>query len=96
MSDNRASAPPPHQLLNFPDVSNYRGCLQAKEEGGQFFWRVDCDVSEEGWQPIPRTLYEELRKHHGEANLATQPRKQGQSLREEWSKPGGLMDGPFA
>lgn len=57
--------------------------------------------------PDPQVAFEALeaaldaavaaeREHHGEANLATQPRTQGQGLREEWSKPGGLMDGPFA
>lgn len=77
-------------ILRFDDAGNYRGSLEAKEEDGQCYWRVDCDVSEEDWQPIPRSLFEELKKHHDKHDA------KAKALREEWNKPGGLMDGPFA
>lgn len=44
------------------DVSNYRGSLQAGEENGKYYWRVDCDVHDEKWIEIPKSLYEELVK----------------------------------
>ena len=56
--------------FQFEDVSNYRGCLEVKEENNIFFWRVDCDVDEhvllETWQEIPEYLFMALAKFHGE------------------------------
>ena len=54
------------QILQFDDASNYRGCLEAKDEGGQCFWRVDCDVHEQQWEPIPRYLFDALKRYHDE------------------------------
>ena len=53
-------------ILQFGEASNYRGCLEVKEEAGQCFWRVDCDVEDRQWEPIPRYLFDALKKHHGE------------------------------
>ena len=54
------------QVLQFEDASNYRGCLEAKEEDGKCFWRVDCNVHEQAWEEIPRYLFEALKKYHEE------------------------------
>lgn len=52
-------------MIEFDECSNYRGALQAKEENGKFFWRVDCDVgAPTEWREIPSDLYQALERHH--------------------------------
>lgn len=51
-------------MIEFFECSNYRGPLQAKEENGKFFWRVDCDLEETQWSEIPADLWTALKKYH--------------------------------
>ena len=51
-------------MIEFYECANYRGPLQAKEEGGRFFWRVDCDFEETAWSEIPAELWAALKKYH--------------------------------
>lgn len=50
-------------MIEFYECANYRGPLQAKEEGGKFFWRVDCDFEETDWSEIPAELWAALKKY---------------------------------
>ncbi|WP_428421987.1 hypothetical protein [Methylibium sp.] len=54
------------EVLIFEEAGNYRGCLEAKREGDAYFWRVECDVHEQAWEPIPAYLYEALKKYSEE------------------------------
>ena len=54
-------------MIEFYECANYRGPLQAKEEGGKFFWRVDCDFEETDWSEIPAELWAALKKYHEDA-----------------------------
>jgi hypothetical protein len=58
---------PLNELFQFDDACNYRGCLEAKRKGDAFFWRVDCDVHDQQWQPIPQFLYEALKRYADES-----------------------------
>lgn len=60
-------------MIEFYECSNYRGPLQAKEENGKFFWRVDCDVDDEPWREIPAFLWEALRRYHDETAEQRKP-----------------------
>lgn len=53
-------------MIEFNECANYRGALQAKEEGGKFFWQVACDLGEESWSEIPAELWAALKKYHDE------------------------------
>ena len=53
-------------MIRFADVGNYRGELEIREEDGRYFWRVDCDLEDQGWLEIPRYLYEALVRFHSE------------------------------
>jgi len=60
-------------MIEFYECANYRGPLQAKEEDGKFFWRVDCDVDYPQWMEIPAYLYEALRRYHDETAEQRKP-----------------------
>ena len=51
-------------MISFTDVSNYRGELQAKKEGGKYWWRVDSEIDEEEWMEIPEYLFSSLAEFH--------------------------------
>lgn len=51
-------------MIEFAEISNYRGGLQAKQEDGKFFWRVDCDVEDSPWHEIPAYLWYALKQYH--------------------------------
>lgn len=54
-------------MIEFDECGNYRGCLQIKEDELKCYWRVDCDVDEiVEWHEIPRSLYDELVRFHGQ------------------------------
>ena len=56
-------------MIDFMDCSNYRGCVQEKEDGGKYYWRVECDEYEddnEGWTEIPYYLHKALTFFHKE------------------------------
>lgn len=57
------------EMIEFYECANYRGPLQAKEERGKYYWRVDCDVDEEEykvWHEIPEYLYEAMKLYYEE------------------------------
>lgn len=60
-------------MIEFYECSNYRGPLQAKEEGGKFFWRVDCDFEETEWNEIPAELWAALKKYHDDTAEQRKP-----------------------
>ena len=64
-------------MIEFYECANYRGCLQAKEEGGQFYWRVDCDFEETEWAEIPADLYAALKKYHDDTAEQRKPPPEG-------------------
>jgi hypothetical protein len=47
--------------------------LQVKEDGGKFFWRVDCDFEETEWSEIPAELYAALKKYHDDTAEQRKP-----------------------
>ena len=53
-------------MIEFYECANYRGPLRAKEEGGKYFWCVDCDLfdDETRWTEIPAALWRALKKYH--------------------------------
>jgi len=57
-------------MIQFDECANYRGALQAKSEGGKFFWRVDCDFDEEAWHEIPEYLWIALLRFHAKTAAA--------------------------
>jgi len=60
-------------MIEFYECSNYRGPLQVKEDGGKFFWRVDCDFGETEWSEIPAELYAALKKYHDDTAEQRKP-----------------------
>ena len=45
------------------DIGNYRGDLHIKNEGGKYYWAVECDLyddSEWKWKEISKGLFEAL------------------------------------
>ena len=51
-------------------IDNRYGYLIVKEDQGRFYWSItDCSYhgdSEEGWEEIPKSLYDELIKFEKE------------------------------
>ena len=41
-------------------IGNYRGNLQIANNDNKYYWRVNCDVHDEGWIEISKSLYNEL------------------------------------
>ncbi|MFM7008001.1 MAG: hypothetical protein ACKO0Z_01495 [Betaproteobacteria bacterium] len=50
--------------IEFLDCLNNSGILEAKEEGGKYYWRVSCFTHERTWNEISPALWEALREHH--------------------------------
>ena len=52
------------KLIEFDECSNYRGGLQVRHNGEVYWWRVYCDVNDEHWHRITKSLGEALFRHH--------------------------------
>lgn len=48
------------------EIGNYYGCLNAKEEGGRFYWSIE-NYDGHHWQEIPKYLYDALVKFETES-----------------------------
>lgn len=69
-------------MIEFYECANYRGPLQVKEDGGKFFWRVDCDFEEMTWVEIPAYLWSALAKYHAETAESRKPEPDDDDLEE--------------
>jgi hypothetical protein len=56
-------------MIEFDDVGNYRGNLQAKAENDKYYWRVDSEIDDEPWEEIPEYLYNALTRFHSKESL---------------------------
>ena len=45
--------------MDIGEIGNYYGCLQVKEEGGEYFWAIE-NWDGHYWEKIPKALYDEL------------------------------------
>jgi len=75
------------------NIGNYRGALQIDEQDSKYYWRVDCDVSDERWQEIPKYLYNAITKFNGKANdILCEEKRQRRRNDRNHSKDASIKD----
>ena len=53
------------QIREIGNIGNYYGGLSIKQEGDKFFWSIE-NWDGEGWDEIPKHLFDALNKYEDE------------------------------
>jgi hypothetical protein len=57
-----------NNIIQVENIENYYGGLLIKEDKGLFYWSIE-DYTGIDWEPIPKSLYDEIVKHNAELTL---------------------------